>query len=214
MGYDMRWQDGPDADEVAAVALARKAFGDAVAARDAIPREHRGTIDLQTDEPVGGSAEWRAAQVHVEECMSAWNEAEKSYFRLNVWGMRRYIDFMAPIGMVHNIGEDGAPPWPEPEQFGFTWAEIDDPYESKDPRAVAFIEAQNAKLRYSPEVPGIPAWKFGSNDGWWVTPLDCLGALDAWHKAGDPIPDREPEYWMRWIAYLAEAANHGGFRVR
>lgn len=78
--------------------------------------------------------------------------------------------------------------------------------------------------------PGIPFFKVGSNDGWWVTKEECAEALaihDAWVAAnGDAVPIRRPDkwdepgtepspvdWWPEWIAYLRKGAAGNGFRV-
>jgi hypothetical protein len=68
-----------------------------------------------------------------------------------------------------------------------------------------------------PQLPGIPAWKLGSNDGWWVHPREIKAALETYEKLGAPTPplwsSEMIDYWRKWITYLRRAAVRGGFKV-
>lgn len=61
---------------------------------------------------------------------------------------------------------------------------------------------------------GIPAYKFGSNDGWLVTPDELTAALAAYDACiADGVEPPSFTWWGDWIDYLRRAARHGGFRV-
>ncbi|GHO60047.1 hypothetical protein KSB_85220 [Ktedonobacter robiniae] len=84
-----------------------------------------------------------------------------------------------------------------------------DPYPSPLSTAEARITDVQA------EIPtGIPAYKFGSNDGWLVTPDELSAALAAYDACiADGVEPPAFTWWGDWINYLRRAASHGGFRV-
>jgi hypothetical protein len=156
-----------------------------------------------------------AAQQAVNAAFKAADAAERSYFRLNIFGMSRYCGFMDKLGMLS--GED-SPAFPRPEDHGLTeWPESDS--DTLTDAEKAFLAACEAVTDYEPQpVTGIPVGKFGSNDGWLVTPAQCTAALESYRKhSGDEVkaltgPDRL-DYWQQWIAFLNYASGRGGFRV-
>jgi hypothetical protein len=140
----------------------------------------------------------------------------EGYFRLNVWGMRWCRDEMAARGMLFDAGP--YPAWPEgdydlidrlrfPEYY-------DDPLTpEKEREAKTLADAVDAVLSWhGPEIPGIPAHKFSSNDGWIVTPAECEATvrIAAEHA---PVSEEHAERWRKWIAFMHRASKHGGFEV-
>jgi hypothetical protein len=244
VGYDMRWRK-PDADEAEAVAVLRTEFYAACNVRDALPRSEAGVPDgalvaagasLFSDEAyVGRTPRWSAAQDQVLAASRAVDEAENSYFRLNIGGMSRYMGLMDRLGMVFE--DDPHPPFPEAEDYGTTWDDVyaaespeDYPgHEWTDSRLVAALkvkEASDAVLSFHgrADTPGIPEHKFSSNDGWIVLPVECEAAVRAWREFVADEGDGQAlaivaehvgdtGYWLKWIAYLAGAARHDGFEV-
>jgi hypothetical protein len=206
MGYDMYWLRSPDG-EAEAEEAANKVFRRACDTRDALPR---------------GSAEAAAAQVQVSAAYDAMYEARKSYFRLNVWGMGTVRQAMLNVGMAYEGDSSGD--WPEfPDEF----YELDD-----EERAVAFpkeTRERDTHLAWSerPADAGVSLHKFGSNDGWIVTPDECTAAVALAHKLRDEQPKRYGEAliaagvnnegwletWNDWLQWIADAAEHGGFTV-
>lgn len=185
MGYDMSIIDQLSPAEEIDKEDARARFEQAV---------------LERDEN-GGSQE------AVSEAYDAMYAADLSYFRLNIWGMGEYRTSMAKLGMAHNKGDHPRFPDWNPE-----WNEVED-YESL-PEYQVYEDLCKKARSASVEYPGIPIWKFCSNDGWIVTPIECMSALKIWEAEGCPNPDEgEPEYWLRWIDYLRRASEHGGFEV-
>lgn len=207
MGYDMTIVQERD-----------QAEKDAIAAAAA----HVKTLPSPHSLPEGEERE--AAEKAWKAGWKAYDEADRSYFRLNIWGMSHCRDVMASLGM---LTEDEAPAYPTLDEFGLT-DYPDDPadYEGEE-RAKAeaeltdggrkYIAAVEAALAFEPvPVRGIPVGKFCSNDGWLVTPAQCEAALAAWHAQPDATRARiegEIEWWASWIAYLTYAKNRGGFRV-
>ncbi|WP_328902325.1 hypothetical protein OHR86_22560 [Streptomyces sp. NBC_00441] len=197
MGYDMYTVQEADADEQAAV----KAAGEKCSAL------------VRPWTLTEGTPEREAAEKAQREAFAAYDAAQKSYFRLNIWGMSVCAQWMDRLGML--TGE-AAPEWPELGAYGLDdWPDGDDNDLSDADRK--YLAAQAAVLAHEPQpVTGIPAHKFGSNDGWLVTPAQCAAALAMWEKA--PAEHRkavetEREWWPSWIAFLAHSQERGGFRV-
>lgn len=122
-------------------------------------------------------------------------------FRLNIWGMGFYMDAMMRLGMVYPCTRGR---WPEADR--------------EDPSVQAFLRSHPG------DTPGIPSFKFHSNDGWVVTPGECMDAVAAWHRT--PEEEREQKlkdarietdnhraYWAEWIDYLTLSASRGGMEV-
>ena len=160
-------------------------------------------------------------------------ERDEGYFRLNIWGMSRYREYMAERGMVFDAGQH--PDWPDGDEGLYELADrlrYPEYYTDKPPltedetrRAKEHEAANDAVLSWhGPETPGIPIHKFGSNDGWIVLPVECQAALGIYmakleevgqdamanlidNKAGNR------GHWAQWLAYLNGAITHDGFEV-
>jgi len=227
------------ADDEAAKAAAGQAFKEAVAARDALPKEERGTFrgaaaieeGLFFEDPAaydGMSERYAEAQRAVNKASDAGDEARVSYFRLNIHGMGVYLSIMAALGMLQPTSSTDRPAWPaEPE--GMDWEQYE-ALESGAPEEKALVpadvtvyhQAQQAVLRWTPEAfSGICEHKFSSNDGWLVTPEEITTALAAYREHNDvqikavleAAGANPPDYWLKWIAFLELAVTHGGFTV-
>ena len=246
MGYDMHWRKADD-DEVLAVAAATEQFNAAVQTRNELPESEKGTYnpekakalgDPAADEAYDGrSPRYIAAQDQVHATYQAVHDAERSYFRLNMWGMGLYCDLMEQVGMVFE--DDPHPAWPKAGDFGITDDEasaIEYPEDYPDitwtderlVSALKYKDAQTAVLDFhgKTDTPGIPAHKFSSNDGWHVLPVEAEAAVRIWLKfvedngedaARNLIENgsggRGYDRWLSWINYLAGAAKHDGFEV-
>ena len=240
MGYDMRWRKA-DPDEKEAVAAVREVFHAAVTERDSLPREESGRLrpgaeDWDAHDSHDGRTErYAKAQDKVHAAYREMGDAEKSYFRLNGFGMGSYVSLMERIGMVFD--DDPHPPFPEAEDFGTTWEdhsalEYPEDYPDvawTDSRLVAATklrEALNAVLDFhgKTDTPGIPARKFSSNDGWHVLPAEAEAAVRLWQqfvagngeeKALTIVAEHvgDTSYWLKWITYLAGSVRHDGFEV-
>jgi len=248
MGYDMYFVTRP-AGEAEAVAALREVVNAAVAVRDQLPREEGGRLNPDRAREVGYDAHeayegrterYRHAQDQVMAALAEEAKAERSYFRLNVWGMGLFRDLMFNLGMAFE--DEPHPEWPEVEDYGITYDDVravrypeDYPDEVKaltteDREKVdAFLAAQREVLSWhgKTDTPGIPLHKFGSNDGWLVVPAECEAAVKAWesyvadcgeaaaHAAiSSRLGGRPVDRWLAWIEYLRGAARHGGFEVR
>jgi hypothetical protein len=121
------------------------------------------------------------------------NYEDDLYFRRNIFGMGPLRDAMQSIG-VGDAATMGYWPLSEPD-----W-----PRDADDDEIADFLKAARD------ERPGIPMHKLCSNDGWWVTAMECRTALDIWEQAGMPAKE---EFRDDWIPFLQQAAKHGGFRT-
>lgn len=230
MGYDMRLLHTPP-EMRAARDEAREAFRAAVERRDAMPdnagttwydpERHRqlpaGWV-VREDYGIAGTPEWCDIQQVVSDSLDLSHKVGGE-FRLNIWGMGIARQVMGATGIVHRLGEEHAPPWrdgPNPCPMCDDW-ETDYPGHDSDDCALAW----EPRLSWAPEHPGICIWKFGSNSGWHVTPIECRSALDAWAKV-DPVEQVEAvtaaraegvPWWSEWLVYLEMAASHDGFLV-
>lgn len=207
MGYDMTIVQERDQAEQDAIAAAQRHL-------DSLIRPH--TLP-EGEERDAAERAWKAA-------WEAYESADRSYFRLNIWGMSRCRDLMARLGM---LTDEDAPNFPTLDEFGLTDYPEDPADYDGEARAKAekeltdagrrFIEAVKAALAFEPvPVRGIPIGKFCSNDGWLVTPAQCGAALAAWRAQPAAVRahvEGEAEWWGRWIAYLTYAKDRGGFRV-
>lgn len=111
--------------------------------------------------------------------------SDEGYFRANIWGMGtlRYTMYLA--GVLDEEAE--MPQWPErPKDLK---EERDD-----DPRAIELEKQRDATRATRSTDPGkVPIFKFGSNDGWIVTPeesrliADKVDAMLAKIDGGEPF---------------------------
>jgi hypothetical protein len=207
MGYDMTIAQERDQAEKDAIAAARK---------------HIDTLTSPHKAPEGEERD--AAEKAWKEAWQAYDNADRSYFRLNIWGMGRCRTAMDHLGMVT---DEDAPNFPTPEDFGLSEYPEDPVDYDGDERAAMdakltdadrqFLAAVKAVTDFEPEpVRGIPIGKFGSNDGWLVTPRQIEAALKTWHGWPEHVrADTEAElaWWPEWIAFLTYAQGRGGFRV-
>jgi hypothetical protein len=242
MGYDMRWVE-VDPQERAEVDTAHRRFYAACEVRDALPDVERGTKPDPDDweaPNLDASERYKAAQQRVHAAYDAMSRAEKSYFRLNIGGMGRYCRAMVALGMAYD-GEH--PAWPEyprgDEAFDRAYERIGctdpipcewhkDGHEIADAELAARAKEHHERVQeilrwHDGETPGIPLYKFGSNDGWHVLPAEAEAAVRiyaAFMKSGrvPSLPEHvrdvlASEYWQGWIAYLTGSVSHGGFEV-
>lgn len=207
MGYDMSIRSDRPVNDEALLADLSKEWDAALKVRDSFPQEARGSFQegIDTDQHVWGGTfanadpEYAKAQAEVMRISEEMDKARVSYFRLNIWGMGRYRDTMEAVGMGYWADH---PAWPDAQDFGFDnreewWAAsealenggdspltYDHGYENVTltqdmlDRAKKGQEAMEyVKSAHPGETPGIPLVKFTSNDGWHVTPPECLSAL-------------------------------------
>jgi hypothetical protein len=241
MGYDMRWRK-VDPDETVAYQAAHARFNELVAVRNALPKEERGTFNRVRGDEIGWdnedaydgqSARYRVAADAVHAAYDEMNDIRKSYYRLSITGMGMCRRLMYEVGMIFD--DEPHPDWPEYEAYGVTDEQVDAvryPEYAGDTvldddlimRVARYEAASDHVLSYhGKEVPGIPAHKFGSNDGWIVTPVECESALRIAAAKLDEIGEDAlgnlienhfyRDMWATWLQYLRGAITHDGFEV-
>lgn len=149
---------------------------------------------------------------------------DAGYFCLNIWRMGRYLDHMSHLGML--VTGYSRPSWPE-KPDSVEWDDVSavrypddhDGQQPVKPEAVTFAKTIETHLAWHPdELSGIAVHKFGSNDGWLVTPEEITGALESYRThSGDKVKAMVSteglDRWLQWIGFLESAHRHGGFRV-
>lgn len=225
MGYDMYWEHVPDEIVAATIAAhdqalaANKRADEQVAEVKERKPDAVGPMPFGLPQPDGQEPDPELVAIERErwKAWEAMDEAERSYFRLNIWGMGLCREIMADHGMLAfeqppDADFSSVPSMPQPEEEHF-----DDEMEPLTDEARAFLEATEAvRAATSPE-PGIPVWKLGSNDAWLVTPEEIHAALGKAPESVTALEDGEQvtvAWWPKWLRFLREAAGHGGFRVR
>lgn len=130
------------------------------------------------------------------------------YFRLNVWGMSNALEAMAALDMVTDAPH--ADEWPDPPEGNWVDREEAVPGTPWDEyhNAARAIRAEHPNR----DDPRTPIHKFGSNDGWIVTPIECR-ALVGIARSADTSGVELPEWWADWIDYIGRCATRGGFEV-
>lgn len=203
------------------------------------------------------SEEYEAAQARVEAASEARYDADKSYFRLNIWGMSEARERLWELGMLkedfYEWGNSSV--WPdrptllEDDHDNDVLVElIDDelrnaedrrafaqtdefkdvlrksidqygngiayPTDEQVEKVLAYQEAGDDVLaKHDNTVPGIAIHKFGSNDGWLVTPEECRSAVYIWDQHPENEREKVPEYVAKFVEWIRLAAGRGGFRV-
>jgi hypothetical protein len=188
----------------------------------------------------GRTPEYIKRQNAVAEAHQALDNAHASYFRFNIWGMSAVCQIMYHIGMLFT--DEQLPDWPKAAAFGVDEEDVyalenadDDYYEER--RAGMSAETREAAQRcaaavaayratHAREIPGIPDHKFSSNDGWHVLPAECAAAVKIYMDWLDEVgPEAARNYiesnfsgrgfdrWNEWVAWIGQAAKHGGFKV-
>lgn len=195
MGYDMTWRKSPGSEVEEAVADARRHFDQCVNERDKL---------------APNSPESEAAQQAVEKAYDEPDRADVSYFRLNMWGMRHCREHMAKLEMIYPSQPEGD--WPDYDEA--LDGEADKLAADSTPRAewpaevLAYKETHEAFLASGvQERPGIAVHKFGSNDGWIVTPVECMGAVEQWKRAVLGPPELGPGNGDRRVSVLLAKAT-------
>lgn len=196
MGYDMYIvQEADQAEKDAKAAALAKA--------QALPQPWKMPTGEERD----------AAKAASQKAWNAYDQAYRSYFRLNIFGMGRCCGVMDRLGM---LTPEDTPSFPDLDGHGLTeWPERGE--EGLSDAEKAFLAACDAVTDYEPQpVKGIPQGKFGTNDGWLVTPAQCSAAVATYRALPEETraaTEAEIEWWARWVAFLDYASGRGGFRV-
>lgn len=196
MGYDMTVRDGSKIDP------------DLLKMAEEHQAKWRKLID-ERDAFEKGTSERIAIQDAINEL--GYPE-DPGYFRLNIGGMGRYREYMERFNMLH-WEEAGIPDW----NHAVDGEDYDKIYDEGGRDAyLSAVYANEPRLVWSPEIPGMAGWKFCSNDSWLVNPIEIRSALNAYAEVpiGDVVEvvgQDSVEYWIKWVNFLERAANCGGF---
>lgn len=241
IGYDMYVVQPMNDAEQAAHNEAAERFHALVKVRDEIPKEEMGRRDRdkwreygdQDDRTwIGRTERYSAAQKAVNAACIKMQRLDKSYFRLNIGGMSRYLHAMGLLGMLQDVAQPR--PFPQgPDEVEDTFYE--EAYAVKDdlaagktsdlpvrPEVLAYAQDVYNLLSWTPEtITGMAYFKWDTNDGWHVLPAEITAALATYRQHnGDTVRAacekagvHDLDYWMAWIDYLIYAESHGGFRV-
>lgn len=232
MGYDMYWTShDPTPEQEAELKAAKAAWVEAVTARD--EAFERDASLRQQMSAAQRSGDLNAAHVPYQDAViaasSRVSDAEVNYFRLNISGMGVVRDCLVQTDAIHDkMGWGGSLDWPSLDAYGLeeppetsTWDEASSSYVERQLTAEeeAYEKAVRDKLAAGVEYPGIPVHKLCSNDGWIVTPPECVSAAKLWLENRQRVVD-SGEHETRWIeltdkfmTWVAEAAQHEGFTV-
>jgi hypothetical protein len=217
--------------------------------RDALPKEEHGHPTREEmmnfgngEAPANASERYRQAQRVSHEAYEAAQAIQQNYFRLNIFAMGHYVDVMLELDMVVAMAERETypqAPWKDEPNGSEIW---DTYYEWESGQFVEgdvaerwkFAEHAHDLQTYltGPSDPKnrIPTYKFGTNDGWIVTPDECRAAVERARSYTDDevraafsavhrnaTVERLNEalsYWHKWIKFIEGAAEHEGFEVR
>lgn len=134
--------------------------------------------------------------------------AEPFRFHLNISGMALCRDGMRRAAMTYEAEHQPFPDWP--------FAGSED-WQAADPSRRAEYDAAErvASAQTVPGMVGIPEFKFLSNGPWIVGTQEISEALER-YEAASPVLRVEweaDELWCRWLGWLRETVDHGGFTV-
>jgi hypothetical protein len=203
MGYDMHMASPSETFIDAldrATALARLELTEAIEAQNA----------LEESGQTQSSAVMQKTTNAVVAAQEKLQNVPSNYFRLNIGGMSLACQLMLDFDMTYPSYPDGVYPYPANEDY--------DPDTDSDPEYEAAIKQfLTSGVR---DRPGIALHKFGSNDGWHITELECLGAVAQWRAWCDSqgLPyDHKPvhsgheiEWWTEWVDWLEASGFQGG----
>lgn len=146
---------------------------------------------------------------HVPSCQEPYfSLAEPFQFHLNIAGMAFCRAGMGRAAMTYQSEPYAFPAWP--------FASLEDWRTADQGRRDAYNEAERtASAQTIPGIVGIPEFKLLSNGPWLVSAKEIKESLDR-YEASSPALRSELEaddLWRRWIEWLRETADHGGFTV-
>lgn len=167
----------------------------------------------------------------IDELDQERTKIDLTSFRLNNSNMHAMCQTMLQLGMVTMAYDQQ--PFPKIEDFGLSHADLGllcdcDTQEEREnhPKVGAFGKARDAHLKDSFGASLIPVHKFGSNDGWHVTPEEIDNALASmaehkgeydektWDSIVSPWVDEDGKSrFEAWVEFLRYAKDHGGFKV-
>ena len=131
------------------------------------------------------------------------NYEDDLYLRRSMGSQGAFRNALEEAGMgFWAVGYDDSVPWPKAPVL---------PNGELDWENVQYRADVTHRLTHSfDERPGIPLHKLCMNEGWWVTRVECVTALDLWDRNGKPMPE---DFRDDVLPFLVQAAKNGGFRV-
>ena len=134
------------------------------------------------------------------------------YYRLNIWGMSEATEALADIGIVRWAD---SPPVPMAADYGIEDADWDtDEDDTLSVDQVAYRTAIELWRDGTQEAPGIPSYKFGSNDGWLVTPLEIRSGIVVADTNSAGWRNSLPDWVLEFVTWMEQgAAQEVSFRV-
>lgn len=140
----------------------------------------------------------------------------KDDFHTNIWGMGRLRELMDQANVLDCFSNH--PDWPDSSKaYEADWDE-------KHPDVIKYEEqADEIRSSLSPEEGKVPIYKFGSNDGWVVTPEGCYMIAEAVSRYLDENPEyglpteidshEHRSFYKEWAEFNRKAAELGGYKV-
>lgn len=128
----------------------------------------------------------------------------------------RLMRIMRESGMIFDPDPNDVIPWPSGRHL------TDDDWDEEDPQQWSPARREyEAKAKVAAEqrfeCPGIPSTKFSNNEPWRIWPDEILSALAKLRenpRAADAVlREEDRQYWPEIIAFLEDAAKHGGLIV-
>jgi hypothetical protein len=221
MGYDMN-QVSPSQEDVEYYQKRRAEYEIAMSCIKFLRKTHPNenfSVDFDDNE-------WMttlpAAAVTIEALApileGVWDDP--TYYRLNIWGMGMMREVMESLGMVHNAPHPSFPEYPGEEHFDPEGDPIDDVGRT-------YETASEEVTHFTSQIPGIPVGKFGSNDGWRVTPAECASAVEIYnayteteieaalasHISEHNSAESLAGWLQRWVDWLERCVKTDGFAV-
>lgn len=165
-----------------------------------------------------------AVEAGTADTADLFADEDNNYLRRSIWGIGALREALIVTGAGFDVAEYGfASPnawlgiagedcfaFPDPADFGLT--PTDDGLTGD--RLDEFDAAQHQVLtQHGPrDVPGIPVFpKLASNDGWWVTKIECQAAvaiIGRWLADHGSSPDQAIEAVRDRDAELAQGGSH------
>jgi hypothetical protein len=143
------------------------------------------------------------------------DEGPSGYFRATLTGMSELRHALLDAGVFDDHAVMPAVEWPTPPSGYDERVEREEPLTESDREYEA--ECRRVATQASPTPGQVAGWKLVFNDGWVVTPEECVWMADGLDRycSQNAADDRDH---LAWVASFAEFCRHcatsGGFEVR
>lgn len=150
--------------------------------------------------------------------LGPWQWGDPWRFSVNWRGMSELIVEMDTVGLIdEDTPEPEWPKWPgdehlqeryEPSDLGEDWEGVTD-------LGCEWCDLNRA-IRYTLGEHGkVPVFKFGTNDGWVITPVECIWIADALDERVALLEGRWQQLVNEFVAFNRRCAEGaGGYAVR